>query len=125
MRGIGLAISRLSTARAVLAGAALLAGSALRPAHGDASGGSASHPDETAMAVPRVHLPGGASGIGFPQPLAPSEAARVRRIFALQRQGNIPASVAETARLTDTTLLGHILAARLLARPARAEAPPD
>jgi soluble lytic murein transglycosylase-like protein len=75
------------------------------------------------MAVPRVHLPGGASGIGFPQPLAPSEAARVRRIFALQRQGNIPASVAETARLTDTTLLGHILAARLLARPVRAEAP--
>jgi soluble lytic murein transglycosylase-like protein len=75
------------------------------------------------MAVPRVHLPGGSSVIGFPQPLAPSEAARVRKIFALQRQDNIPAAVAETARLTDTTLLGHILADRLLARPARAAAP--
>jgi len=75
------------------------------------------------MAVPRVHLPGGSSGVGFPQPLAPSEAARIRRIFALQRKGDIPGAVAETARLTDDTLLGHILADRLLARPARASAP--
>ena len=61
--------------------------------------------------------------MGLPQPLAPSEAARIRRIFAFQRQNNIPEAVAETARLSDTTLLGHILADRLLAQPARATAP--
>ncbi len=123
MRGIGRTISRLSAARAVLAGAALLAGSALRPAHGSADSGQAPNTDETAMAMPRVKVPGGSSGVGLPQPLPPSEAARIRRIFALQRQGQIPAAVAETARLSDDTLLGHILADRLLARPARVTAP--
>jgi len=123
MRGIGLSISRLTTARAVLAGAAILAGAALRPAQAQGSGGLASHSDDLAMAVPRVHPPAGSNGIGFPQPLAPSEAARIRRIFALQRQGAIPAAIAETSRLRDDTLLGHILAERLLARPARASAP--
>ena len=53
----------------------------------------------------------------------PSEAARIRRIFALQRGGDIPEAVSETGRLNDTTLLGHILADRLLSRPARASAP--
>jgi soluble lytic murein transglycosylase len=74
------------------------------------------------MAVPRVHLPAGSSGVGLPQPLPPSEAARIRRIFALQREGAIPAAIAETGRLTDTSLLGHILADRLLAHPARSAA---
>jgi soluble lytic murein transglycosylase-like protein len=123
MRGIGLTISRLSAARAVLAGAAILAGTAMRPSHGEVAGGSASHPDETAMAVPRIHPPAGSNGIGLPQPLAPSEAARIRRIFALQRHDKIPDAVAETARLNDDTLLGHILADRMLARPSRASAP--
>lgn len=123
MRGIGLSISRLSTARAVLAGAAILAGAALRPVHGQGGGGLAPHSDDLAMAVPRIHPGAGTNGMGLPQPLAPSEAARVRRILALQRQGAIPAAVAETARLNDTTLLGHILADRLLQYPARASAP--
>lgn len=123
MRGIGLTISRLSATRFVLAGAAILAGSALRPAHAESSGGPASHPDETAMAVPRVNPPAGANGIGLPQPLAPSEAARIRRIFALQRRNQIPAAIAETARLRDTTLLGHILADRITLQPARVAAP--
>lgn len=119
MRGIGRTISRLSAARAVIAGAAILAGAALRPVQAEASG-AASHSDDLAMAVPRVHPPAGASGVGLPQPLAPSEAARIRRIFALQKHDMVPQAVAETARLSDTTLLGHILADRLLARPARA-----
>jgi hypothetical protein len=123
MRGIGRTISRLSAARAVLAGAAILAGTALRPAHTENSSGPASHPDETAMAVPRIHPLAGANGIGLPQPLAPSEAARIRRIFALQRRNQIPAAIAETAKLNDTSLLGYILADRLLAYPARAAAP--
>jgi soluble lytic murein transglycosylase-like protein len=75
------------------------------------------------MAVPRIHPPAGSNGIGLPQPLAPSEAARIRRIFALQRHDKIPDAVAETARLNDDTLLGHILADRMLARPSRASAP--
>jgi hypothetical protein len=123
MRGIGQTISRLSAARAVLAGAAILAGTALRPAHPENSGGQAYHPDETAMAIPRIEPPAGANGVGLPQPLAPSEAAKVRRIFALHRRNQIPAAIAETARLSDTSLLGHILADRYLSQPARASAP--
>ncbi len=122
MRGIGRTISRLSAARFVFAGAAILAGTAMRPAHGAAASGGASQPEDLAMAVPRISPPAGSSGVGLPQPLPPSEAARVRRILMLQRQGSIPAAVAETGRLTDTTLLGHILADRLLARPARVPA---
>jgi soluble lytic murein transglycosylase len=123
MRGIGRTISRLSAARVVLAGAAILAGTAMRPAHAVSSSGQASHPDETAMAMPRIHPPAGSNGVGLPQPLAPSEAARIRRIFALQRQNQMPAAIAETARLADNTLLGYILADRLLAYPARSTAP--
>ena len=75
------------------------------------------------MAVPRITPPAGLSGVGLPQPLAPSEAARIRRIFALQRQpAGIPAASAETRRLSDDTLLGHILADRML-RARRVAAP--
>ncbi len=123
MRGIGRTISRLSAARAVLAGAAFLAGTAMRPAHAESSGGPATHPDETAMAIPRIEPPAGASGVGLPQPLAPSEAALIRRIFALQRKAQLPAAIAQTARLSDTSLLGHILADRYLSHPARVSAP--
>ncbi len=123
MRGIGFSISRLSTARAVLAGAALLAGTALRPAQASGSGGLAPQSDDLAMAVPRIHPGAGTNGIGLPQPLAPSEAAKVRRIFALQRAGALPQAVAETARLDDDTLLGHILADRLLMKPVRTRTP--
>ena len=78
--------------------------------------------DDLAMAVPRIHPGAGTNGLGLPQPLAPSEAARVRRIFLLQRQGSVPDAVAETARLNDDTLLGHILADRMLARASRVRA---
>ena len=120
MRGIG--FPRLSAARAVLAGAAILAGAALRPTQG-AVRGAAPPSDELAMAVPRIHPPAGSSSLGLPQPLPPSEAARIRAIFSLQRQGRIPEAVTRTAQLTDTTLLGHILADRLLSKPNRATAP--
>jgi soluble lytic murein transglycosylase-like protein len=109
-------------ARAFFAGAAILAGSALRPAHSESSNGPATHADETAMAIPRVQPPAGANGVGLPQPLPPSEAARIRRIFAFQKKNQIPEAVAETARLSDTTLLGHILADRFLTTRYRATA---
>jgi soluble lytic murein transglycosylase-like protein len=66
--------------------------------------------DQTAMSVPRPALQGGVAG--FPQPLAPSDAARLRRIFDLQARGEMIAAQRETERLDDRRLLGHVLADR-------------
>ncbi len=68
--------------------------------------------DQTAMSVPRPALQGGIAG--FPQPLAPSDAARLRRIFDLQARGEIAAASREVERLDDRRLLGHVLADRWL-----------
>ncbi len=72
------------------------------------------------MAVPRVS-PTGAAGLALPQPLPPSEALRVRTIFEMQRRSD-PAAVAETALLSDSPVLGHILADRLTRAGAAAPA---
>ena len=66
--------------------------------------------DETAMAIPRVMLPGGNPGVALPQPLSPSDAVRIRRIFGWQRSGNIAAAERATAELDDPLLIGDILA---------------
>jgi soluble lytic murein transglycosylase-like protein len=66
--------------------------------------------DQTAMSVPRPALQGGVAGL--PQPLAPSDAARLRRIFDLQARGETAQAVRETERLDDRRLLGHVLADR-------------
>jgi soluble lytic murein transglycosylase-like protein len=58
-----------------------------------------------------------------PQVLLPSDAALYRRIFALQDRGRISEAAAETKRLADTLLLGHILADRLLGPHTRATVP--
>ncbi len=72
------------------------------------------------MAVPRLAPTAGSDGIvTLPHPLESGTAARIRHIFALQRSGDIPAAVAETARLDDDTLLGDLLAARYLSPGAR------
>lgn len=79
--------------------------------------------DQTALAVPRINMRG-APGVGFPQPLAPSEAALIRRIFTLQDSGSMAEAERETAKLPDNALLGPILADRYLHagyRPAPAE----
>lgn len=68
--------------------------------------------DQTAMSVPRPALQGGIAG--FPQPLAPSDAARLRRIFDLQARGEIAAASREVERLDDRRLMGHVLADRWL-----------
>ena len=124
MRGIDFRLSRLPAARALLAGAALLASASLRPGHAQVAADDAraddSRSDEVALAMPRVALPGGA--VPLPQPLARGEAARIRRIFALQAAGEIPAAVAETAQLADLSLLGPILADRYLGHPDRTAA---
>ena len=52
--------------------------------------------------------------VALPQPLAPSEAARIRRIFALHAKHDIPAAVAESEQVVDGLLLPDILADRYL-----------
>ncbi len=69
--------------------------------------------DQTALAVPRISLPG-AAGVGLPQPLSPADAAQVRRIFVLQAGGSVAEAARETERLQNELLLGAILADRYL-----------
>ena len=74
--------------------------------------------EETAFVNPRV-APGaghGLDGAALPQPLSPSDAARLRRIFGLQSSGHIAAAVAEMTGLADPVLNGHVLAQRYLGR---------
>lgn len=71
------------------------------------------------MAVPRLAPAGSLSGVVLPQPLPPSEAARIRRIFALQSAGDGRA-VDELVHLYDPTLIGTLLADRYEHGGARA-----
>src|SRR5580698_9185826 len=116
MRGIGYTFSRLPAARGLRAGAAFLASASAEKAFAEPQ----SSADDTALAMPRVALHG-ASGVALPQPLPPSEAARIRRIFALQSRGDLAGAERETGRLDTYTpvgraMLGHILADRYLGR---------
>jgi soluble lytic murein transglycosylase-like protein len=75
------------------------------------------------LGVPRVAL-SGAPGVALPQPLSPSEAARVRHIFALQAGGATAEATRETGLLDNKLLLGPILADRYLggwSHPSAAE----
>jgi soluble lytic murein transglycosylase len=74
---------------------------------------------ETAMAVPTPARTGGVAGL--PQPLAPSDAVRLRRIFDLQARGDMAAAARETERLDDRRLVGHVLADRWLRAGGRDE----
>jgi soluble lytic murein transglycosylase-like protein len=62
-------------------------------------------PTHRAMSTPRPATAG-----GLPQPLAPADAARLRRIFQLQARGDHLPAAAEVALLEDRRLLGHVLA---------------
>jgi soluble lytic murein transglycosylase-like protein len=64
------------------------------------------------MSVPRPALQGGVAG--FPQPLAPSDATRLRRVFDLQARGEMAQAAREAERLDDRRLMGHVLADRWL-----------
>jgi soluble lytic murein transglycosylase len=117
MRGQG-----LRQTRALLTWAGMVA--AVLVAAGNYSIAQAQRPDEkdqTALAVPRVALRG-AEGVGVPQPLSPSEASQVRRIFSLQGSGALAEAARETERLKNDLLLGAILADRYLrGRPTPTE----
>jgi peptidoglycan lytic transglycosylase len=119
MRRIGRTLSRLPVARALIAGAAILAGAAAHAESAD-SGGAPANTDETAMAIPRVALPGRNPGVALPHPLDPSDAVRIRRIFAWQEHGDIQAATRAAAEIEDPLLAGHILADRYLGRFRRA-----
>lgn len=82
---------------------------------------------ETALGIPRVSPPHSDDGVAVPQPLAPSEAARIAGIFRLQAHGAIAAAERETALLDtgsalDQAMLGHILADRYLGRFTKPDA---
>jgi soluble lytic murein transglycosylase len=121
MLGIGSAFSSLPAARAFLAGAAILAGATLTKANAQTQA-----IDDTAFAIPRMD-PRGSSGIALPQPLPPSEAARIKRIFALQGRGDISQAAAQTLDVDTSTvagreMVGHILADRYLGQYTRPSA---
>ena len=72
-------------------------------------------PQEIALAFERTPLAGFAQPAtppGLPQPLAPSDAARLRRIFELQARGEMIQATREAERLDDRRLMGHVLADR-------------
>jgi soluble lytic murein transglycosylase-like protein len=123
MQGISRTLSRLSAARVMIAGAAILAGWSSTGGLGTAEAQTNPTYDDTAFARPRID-PRGASGVALPQPLPPSEAARIRRIFDYQAHGDIAAALRETAELDLTyqpgiDMLGHILADRYLGPSTR------
>lgn len=93
-----------SLVMAALVGATMIAGAQV-PAFGQRA-------DQTAMSVPRPAVQGGVAG--FPQPLAPSDATRLRRIFELQSRGENALAAREIERLDDRRLVGHVLADRWL-----------
>jgi hypothetical protein len=114
MRGIGISFSRLFSPKAIIAGAAILAGTAAPGLHADAQEKTASgntQNDQRAYAVPRAD-PESGNAFAFPQPLNPSDAAVVRQIFTLQARGDDNAAVQATSRLSNRILLGAILADR-------------
>jgi soluble lytic murein transglycosylase-like protein len=93
-----------TTAKALLLGATLTLGAQV-PA-------VAQRVEQAAMSVPNPAVQG--RDAGFPQPLAPSDAARLRRIFALHAQGETTPAMREAERLQDRRLIGHVLADRWL-----------
>jgi hypothetical protein len=114
----------------MLAGAAILAGAFTSAAHGQLSGSGngigmpsvdSKRADEAAWAIPH-NLKGGVSDAAFPQPLRPSDVTIMRRIFALQATGDIPAASLGASALEDPLLLGAVLADRYLGRFHRSTA---
>ncbi|MBI0435464.1 lytic transglycosylase domain-containing protein [Roseomonas sp. KE0001] len=82
-----------------------------------AQGAGPTAPIERALSVTHATpaaMVDGPARPGLPQPLAATDAARLRRIFALQAAGQMPAALEEAARLEDRRLMGHVLADRWL-----------
>ena len=68
------------------------------------------------MAIPRVPFPGGrGDAAALPEPLAPSEAARIRQILRMQARGDIAGATRETRLIETETMLGHAMLGYVLA----------
>jgi soluble lytic murein transglycosylase len=109
MRGIGSAFSRLPAARLLIAGAAMLAGAVAPAAYGQAP------TEDVALFAPRLSI----YGASLPQPLTPGDAAHLRRVFALEGEGDDTAARAEAAEVASPLLLGPMLASRYLGGKAQ------
>ncbi len=127
MRGTGRTFSRLPAACALIAGLAALVGISSRLLHAEPTAPVAAAPDgDSAFAQPRLGRSGpNASPVALPQPLSPSEAARLRRLFQLQAGGDIAAATREAPAIDQSSpvvrgVMGHVVADRLLSRFTRA-----
>ena len=129
MRGIGRTLSRLPAARALIVGLAVLVGTPGQAALAQSAINATQAADgDTAFANPRLGLrdtPGHPAEIGLPQPLSPSEAVRLKRLFMLQARGDVAQALREAAELDGDTaalrgVLGHLAADRLLSRYTKA-----
>jgi soluble lytic murein transglycosylase-like protein len=58
----------------------------------------------------------------FPQPLGPADVALLRRVFAFQSRGDIPAAIRSADAVENPILLGDVLADRYLSRYHRSSA---
>jgi hypothetical protein len=119
MRAIGLMArrSRTPVLGGLLLGAALWTGLGPSPAAAQNRASDQTATRELGLAIARPDtMP------GLQTPLAPSEAARLRRIFDLQARGEHDLAGRETERLEDRRLLGHVLADRWLRDAGRARA---
>ena len=122
MRGIGRTLTRLPAVAALVAGAAILAGTTGAQANAE----DQRNFDDTALAIPRV-APHSGAGVALPQPLPPSQAVRIRQVFRLQSRGELVGATRELEAVDTTTplgqaMLGHVLASRYLGRHVRAGA---
>ncbi|WP_249110361.1 transglycosylase SLT domain-containing protein [Neokomagataea anthophila] len=117
--------------RAVVVSALLVAGGSLasvraqtlrsQPAQAGTVQTEDAHDDETAFAQGR--MPDDAA-VSLPHPLSAGEAAHYRQIFQAQRRGDVRLAQITQRHLSDTTLLGDVLADRYLspgAQPASEE----
>lgn len=129
MRGALLPLSRLNVTRTALAAMSVFAFSCVVPMQGWAKSldtgqgpGTTTPPtlpnngtngDSVAYAVPR-NAPSGDVEVVLPQPLAPSDVAIYQRARQLQQDGNFTASNQMLGRVSDTSLVGVVLAGRYL-----------
>jgi soluble lytic murein transglycosylase-like protein len=123
MQGTHRTISPFPAARALIAGAAILAGAAAHRASAQTIAAGLAGGDDTALAIPRL-ASRPQQEVALPQPLPPSEAERIRHVFALQRVGDLRAAAREAALLdpgiiadgmpVGQAMQGYILADRHL-----------
>lgn len=113
MRGVKHTLPRIPMAARRVVGAAIVAGALVSGAQAQAVRSGNAADNETAFAFPRVVLRT-ATEVALPQPLDPSDAARVRRIFELQNHGKLADADRLIAELRNKLLLGEILADRYL-----------